>query len=250
MTATDKEREAMGSRVIDRFGGACGLLSVVLIILGNDVLGVNPGARTLSASRAEIALYVAAHPLTTANWVGLYLQVIAVLLLVVFLGRLWGVLRQGEGDSGWLSTVAFGGGLLYVAVQLAALPAAIAAFYRADEGFDPQLVAALIDMNNAAWVVGWPIWALVLAATAAVVLRTRVRPLGLGWAAGGIALLLLGALARANAGLAVIPWVLTLGWIVVASIVLTVRAGRPTSGDTSAGPLRAVLERGTRSSQF
>jgi hypothetical protein len=237
----------MGNRMIDRFGGACGLLSVVLIILGNDVLGVDPGARTLNASRAEIAQYVAAHPLTTANWVGLYLQVIAMLLLVVFLDRLWGVLRQGEGESGWRSTVAFGGGLLYVAVQLAALPAAIAAFYRADEGFDPQLVAALIDMNNAAWVVGWPIWALVLAATAAVVLPTRVLPRWLGWAAAAIALLLLGAVVRADAGPAVIPWVLTLGWVVVTSTVLMVRAGQPRPPAVRRSSHPAAVDAGQRS---
>ena len=217
----------MASCTIERFGGACGLLAVGLIIVGNDVLGVNPGARDLTASREEIAFYVAGHPLTTRNWTGLYLQVVAVLLLVVFLGRLRGVLRQAEGAAGWLSSVAFGGGLLYVAVQLATLPAAIAAFSRADEGFDPQLVAALIDVNNAAWVVAWPIWALVLAATAAVVLQTGALPRWLGWAAASIAPLLLVALAMADAGPAVIPWVLTLGWVVATSVVLTVRAGQP-----------------------
>jgi len=155
----------MASCAIERFGGACGLLAVGLIIVGNDVLGVNPGARKLTASREEIAFYVSGHPLTSTNWAGLYLQIVAVLLLVVFLGRLCGVLRQAEGEAGWLSSVVFGGGLLYVAVQLAALPAAIAAFSRAKEGFDPQLVAALIDVNSVAWVAAWPIWALVLAAT-------------------------------------------------------------------------------------
>jgi hypothetical protein len=215
----------MACRIIDRLGGACGLLAVALIVLGNDVLGVNPGARDLTASRAEIAQYVDAHPLTAGHWAGFYLQVVAVLLLMVFFGRLWGVLRRAEGASGWLSTVAFGGGALYVALQLAALPAAVAAFSRADEGFDPQLVAALIDISNVAWALGWALWALVLGATAVVVLQTGVLPRWLGWTAAGIAPALLVGLARATAGPAVIPWVLTLGWLVVVSLVLMIRAG-------------------------
>ena len=214
----------MNYRIWTRIAAAGGIFFVALTLLGNDVLGSGGEAPGLTASGAQIGAYVRAHPPTALTWAALYIELLGILAFVFFLGSLWSVLRRAEGEHGPFSAIAFGAGLVSVGVKIASLPAAIAAFYRAQEGMDFQLAAALLDMNGVSFVLTWAIDAALLAATAVVVLRTGALPRWLGWSAAVLSPALLVGVAFATS-FGFVPYVLTMVWIVATSIVLIRRAG-------------------------
>ncbi len=219
-----------------RLGAACGILYIVLSILGHEVLGGGGEAPIAGAPRAQITSYFANNPPTAQTWMGVYIELVGLVLFVFFLGSLYGVLRRAEGEGGWLSAVAFGGGLLSVAVKLASAPAVIAAYYRASEGLDPQLAAALVDMNNASFVVTWATNAVLLAATAIVVIGTGALPRWVGWMAAVLSAGLLVGAAVPTSGGAFLPMLLFMIWILATSVVLIRRAGGPSRSQVAAAP--------------
>ncbi len=216
----------MSDRMWTRIAAAGGIFYVVLTLLGNDVLGSSGDAPGITATGAQIGAYVRTHPPTALSWAALYIELLGILAFVFFLGSLWSVLRRA-GEHGPFSAIAFGAGLVSVGVKIASLPAAIAAFYRAQEGMDPQLAAALLDMNGVSFVLTWAIDAVLLAATAVVILRTGALPRWLGWTAAVLSpALLIGVVFATSFGF--VPYVLyTTLWIVATSIVLIRRAGEP-----------------------
>src|SRR5215203_211654 len=216
----------MSERIWTRIAAAGGIFFVVLTVLGNDVLGSGGEVPGMTATGAQIGAYLRTHPPTAQTWAALYIELLGILAFVFFLGSLWGVLRRAEGEHGPFSAIAFGAGLVSVGVKIASFPAVIAAFYRGQEGLDSQLVAALLDMNGASFVLTWTIDAVLLAATAVVVLRTGALPRWLGWSAAVLSPALLVGVAFATS-FGFVPHVLTTLWIVATSIVLIRRAGDP-----------------------
>jgi hypothetical protein len=216
----------MFDRIWTRIAAAGGIFFVVLTLLGNDVLGSGGEAPGMTASAAQIGAYVRAHPPTVLSWAALYIELVGILAFVFFLGSLWGVLRRAEGERSPFSAIAFGAGLVLVSVKIASFPAAIAAFHRGQEGMDPQLAAALFDMNEVSFVLTWAIVAVLLAATAVVVLRSGALPRWLGWSAAVLSPALLVGVAFATS-FGFVPYVLSMVWIVATSIVLIRRAGGP-----------------------
>jgi hypothetical protein len=216
----------MSNRIWTRIAAAGGISYVVLTALGNDVLGSGGEGPDMTATRSQIGAYVSTHPPTALSWAALYIELLGILAFVFFLGCLWSVLRRAEGEHGPFSAIAFGAGLVSVGVKIASFPAAIAAFYRGQEGMDSHLAAALLDMNEVSFVLTWAIDAALLAATAVVVLRTGVLPRWLGWSAAALSPALLVGVAFATS-FGFIPYVLTTLWIVATSIVLIHRAGDP-----------------------
>jgi hypothetical protein len=212
----------MSTRLMEKLGAGSGIAYVGLIVVAGQ-LGPASGIPALSASPQTIGAYITHHEPTTGQWAAVYLEVLALLALVVFVGYIWRILRDAEGDGGWLAGVALAGGLLSATIKLASLPAAFAALYRADDGISAQVATALIDTNDAAFALTWATMALMLAATAAVALRTGVLPRWLGRSALGIAVGLLASLpffASADPP----TFLLALIWIIAASVVLVRRA--------------------------
>jgi hypothetical protein len=216
----------MSNRLMARLGASSGIAYVGLIVIAGQV-GPAAGIPATSASPRTIGTYVAHHPPSTAQWAGVYLELLALLAFVVFVGYLWRILRDAERGTGWLAGVALSGGLLSAAIKLTSLPAALAALYRADDGISTQVATALIDMNNIAFALTWATTALMLAATAGVVLGTGVLPRRLGWSAIAIAVGLLASLPFA-ASAEPPTFLLALIWIVAASVVLLRRVDTPT----------------------
>jgi hypothetical protein len=159
------------------------------------------------------------------------LELIAMLLFIPFLGYLYGVLRRAEGEGGWLSATAFGAGLVDLTIKLGS----IAPSFAAQEGLSPQLHDALHKMNSVAFMVTMLPIGVMLAATAIVVLKTRVLPVWLGLLAAitAPACWVNGMFLDAEFGPAFLLFLL---WVAVASVVMTLRAGRPEAGATSSTP--------------
>ncbi len=150
------------------------------------------------------------------------LELIGLLCFIPFLGYLSSVLRQAEGEGGWLAPTAFGAGLVNLTIKLGSIAPAFAS---RPEGLQPQLHDALIKMNNVAFMVTMLPIGVMMAATAIVILKTRVLPLWLGVLAvlTAAACLVNGTFLDAEFGPAFLLFLL---WVIIASIVLTLRAGR------------------------
>lgn len=147
-------------------------------------------------------------------------ELFGLIAFVPFLGYLFAVLRRAEGGDGWLSATAFGAGLIALAVKLASFAPFIAA-----RGAGTQIEGALIAMNNASFMLTLAPLGVMLAAASALIIKTRCLPVWLGWAGAliAVALLVNSAFLDAEFGPA---FVLFLLWTVVASAVMTRRAGK------------------------
>ncbi len=188
----------MQGRIWPRLGAFSGVLFVVLLM-----------GSTSTGSGTQIIIV---------------LELIAILLFLPFLGYLYSVLRQAEGDGAWLSPTALGAGLVDLTIKLGSIAPGFAA---RTEGLDPQLHQALEKMNSVAFIVTMLPLGVMLAAIATVVLKTRVLPLWLGLLAAitAPACLINGMFLDAEFGPAFLLFLL---WVMLASIVLTLRAGRAT----------------------
>lgn len=214
----------MNSTWLKRLGAASGAFYVILSFLKNGG-GNSPN---FHASLQEIIAWAKGVQLTPSFWIGPYVGLLASMFFLVFVAYLSSILRQAEGEAGWLSAVVFGSGLVTIVVKLAAFPVAAAAVARAADGFNPQTLAILWDMDNIAFYITLVTQALLLATAATVILRVKALPGWLGWSAVAFALILLGALPLAffnSVPLQLLPII----WVLVTSIILIIRAGKPVS---------------------
>jgi hypothetical protein len=214
----------MAHRPLPRLAALSGMLYVVLVFVGQGI-GGGGNAPDLTKSRAAHLAWIAKQHPTTHGYVGAFLELVGILTLVVFAASLWAVLRERD-ESGVASATALGAGIASAAVKLASLPAAFAVYWRAQDGWSPQLATALFDMNDAAFVLTWAIDALMLAAAATVVFRTGVLPRWVGWL-GAVAAALAVASVPVATKVPPLGMLLTFAWILATSAVLTRRALRP-----------------------
>jgi Domain of unknown function (DUF4386) len=215
----------MTQRPVPLVAALSGLASVVLLFAGQGLSG-GGSSPDLTKSRAAHASWIAQQHPTTAGYAGDILELVGILLLIVFAATLWSVLRAGD-EGGIFAGTAFGAGIASAAVKLASVPAAFAVYWRADQGWDPQVVTALFDMNDAAFVLTWGIDAVMLGAAACVILRSGVLPRWLGWlaaVAGTISLVTMPVAMKVPP----LGILLTFVWLVGTSIVLTRRSLRGT----------------------
>jgi hypothetical protein len=129
-----------------------------------------------------------------------------------FLGSLRSKLRVGEGDSGRLSAIAFGGGIV---LATGALANAAFQFAAAESAGDvPPQVTQTLSVLYSDFFFPFPIGIGVLTlATALVILRKRIFPVWLGWVG-----LLLGIIAFTPVGFfAFFAW---LAWIVILGVLM------------------------------
>jgi hypothetical protein len=224
----------MSDMLLRRLGAASGIFYVVLSIIGNDVLGGGGGAPAGFPSPKKVAAYYSNLPAPgVLDWAALFLLGLAVLCFMVFIVYLCSVLRRSEGEGSWLSTVALSGGLLTTVMLLGAFPPKFAALLiRMNEDLTPQVAATLFLLNDGAHVLTYLTSASLLAPTAIVVIRTRVLPRWLGWAAVVIAVGLPASLALWAYGFMAAPvlfLLLNLIWIIAVSVILIRRVGESSS---------------------
>jgi len=212
---------------------ASGILYVALGLVRGGGGGVGFGD-----SRATIATWVSGTlgP-RGVGWTGAYLEILALLSFVVFVAVLAAAVRRREAAEPWLSNVALGAGLITVTVKLASLPAAFALAYRAHEGFDPQLAAALIDTNSFSFVLTWPLMALMIAAVSIASLRFKALPVWLGWAGAGATAALLAAVPLAFGQGPFVAFAASTLWVLMASVTMIVR---PAPDAQAEGGLRSA----------
>lgn len=214
----------MSNRPVPLAAAVSGLASIVLLFAGQAIGG--GGSPDLTASRAKIADWLAKQHTGAAAYVGGTLELLAILAMVLFAATLWSVLRGDDGDDGIAPATAFGAGLISATIKIASFPAAFAAVWRNRQGINPQLAAALVDMNNVSFVLTWSLDAVMLAAAAVVIFRRGVLPRWLGWLGAATALVLILSAPAAD-HVPPLGILLTFVWIAGTSVVLTRRVLRP-----------------------
>jgi len=206
----EERRTIMERRILPRLGAVCGILYVVLILVGNSVY--ESGNET----------------------VGLPMELIGMLLFIPFLGYLYSLMRRAEGEDGWLSATAFGAGLVEFTIKLVSV---IPAFAARTEGLSPQVHQALESMGNFAYIITMLPVGVMMAAVAIVILKTRVLPLWLGLLAAitAPACLVNGMFFDADFGPAFLLFLL---WIALSSVVLTLRGRASVASTVTPEPAR------------
>jgi hypothetical protein len=177
--------------------------------------------RTRTRPRKDIADYLADSENHTRNIVGAYIWAVGGLAFLCFLTRLRSVLRGAEGGTGALSNLAFGAGVVYVAVwMVSAMTFASVAYaveLRDAPVSDPDLVRVLPQMAWMILLLGGGFAGLLLVLSASVViLQTPVLPRWLAWLGIVMAILLLFDVIYVN----IVPFLV---WVLAASIVQLMR---------------------------
>ena len=229
----------MSERLWQQLGAASGIVSVIFLTVRDFI-----PSREYGTAAEEIARTCAT--MTTPQTMDVVISLMGTLGFLGFLfffGSLWSALRRAEGDDGWLSAAAFGGGLVSLAILFSGGAASVAAHSNACVGIDPQLWQVLHDFGGAAFLSSFFPLAVLLAASAVVAIRFGALPRWLGWMSAFVAVtLLIGGIAgidyaREDAGL---PYLLFELWTVITSIVLIRRAGKPLPTVSTAPTSRAI----------
>jgi hypothetical protein len=147
------------SKRIEAAGAACGIVFP---------LGVFLLAGTFAARGAALGLFV---------------------VFIPFLAYLCSVLRQAEGEHGWLTPTAFAAGIAAITIKLGSIAPELA-IHRYGIADGTALHNGLQGMADAATDVCLYGFGAMLAAVCAVALRTRILPRWLGYGAGLVAVAL------------------------------------------------------------
>jgi hypothetical protein len=221
----------MSDSQADRAGSATGIVFVLLTAIGLFV--VAPKAPAFNSSPAGIQQYYVLH--RHDFQVGLFMASFALFFFVWFLGSLVSLLRGAEGRKGRLTAIVFGSGVVLVGDVIVTYAVFAAAAFRPVQT-SPELIRTLNDLGFLLAVPGALVGTAFFAAIARLSLKTRALPVWLGWlavlAAVGSGLALggffkdSGAFSAGDGALGIyVPFMSFLLWILLASIVLTARAG-------------------------
>jgi hypothetical protein len=203
-----------------RIGAASGLAFVGLAFVGN---GLATSGSTVDGSSSGTAILADLRDHDTiAAHAGIAMECLGFLALLAFVAYLGGLLRRAEGGDGWLASAAAGAGLLTLAVKVSSAAPMVVALARLDV-LDPLTARTLVDLNGAAFVISWATMAAFvgfasLSALVSGALSRRLAGIGVALAAAGILLVPAG-----EAGPGVLPFLLSMLWIAVVSVVLVRR---------------------------
>lgn len=215
----------------ERWAAATGVLALALIAIEFIIVPTWPKA---DAPPTTIVDFFVEH--RTAVLLGEYVGGIGgVVLLLWFLGSLRTFLMRAEGTPGRLSSVAFGSGLVAVAIGSSGAAINVVLASQVAEQGDEAVVSAFYTLANTAFAVFFlPIGAMI-GATSIVALRTKALPVWYGVTGGVVAI---GEIALAGTSTSISgPFSVTGAlssaalllfgiWLATTSILLIQRVGR------------------------
>ena len=210
----------MFSSRLSRFialSGASGWLTLVVL---NDVIGSGP---KYDASPGDWAAYVADHR-GAADYAGVYGELAALALAMVFVGILCSLLRRAEGERGVLALIALTAGIVGSATKMASGAPILAALSLSDKGLDGETIRVLFNMNGAAFTLAFIPNGVMMLALGAGILSYRHMPPWLGWfgIVAGVGLIA-GAPFVQDDGPGFLGMLLFIAWNIAASVTLFVK---------------------------
>jgi hypothetical protein len=207
-----------------RIAAATGAIYAILTMVGSGLATGNGDPQDGPTILAHLK-----QGRTLTESVGVTMEVLGFAVFVAFLGYLYRVLRRAEGPEGWGAAVALGAGLVTVAVKLATAASGTASLLHADQ-LTPDLARTLNDIGGGGFVVSGYVYGIFVTAAAASAFASRALPRWLSISGLVIGVL---TLAAGTAGIldpvgyVPVPFLLGLAWVLVTSVVLTVRAQMP-----------------------
>lgn len=199
-----------------RLAGALGLAHVVVVIAGFATQA--PVGATLTSTREELADYYVEGS-AGRIFAGGYVEVLGYLLFLPFVVALVHYLRSREPGGGVAASTASLAGVAFIAMILApAMSAGAAALWVGQHGGSIDTVVALNALRSLSYAVSLLVFALFLAAVAVSALAGRSLPRGLSVSALVLAATLVVGAAGFAEGWADLPGLLTLVWVLAASI--------------------------------
>jgi hypothetical protein len=199
--------------VLDRAGGAAGIVGVALALVFLAL--VDSGADAVDSSPVAAAALVDNRD---SARLGAYLGLLASFLLIIFVSRLYGALRDVAGSRSWFPGVALVGGAVLVGVLLIEVGFTFAASELRSYGQDAPVARLFIlwSWNSANLFV--PGFAALVTGSTLVGFSAKAFPPWFRWLSAALLLLMLLMAAAGVPGLATAPGLL---WVGLASILLT-----------------------------
>ena len=199
-------------------GPLTGIVFVVLLVLSVGISGsvrddIDDSITSTSSAEAANVLADRRDQVRIGSTIGLF----GLLFFFGFLAYFRSRLQQAEGEGGWLTSMAYGGGLVSAAVMLVFISLDLATTAVSDYGPDTQVAKTLIALQwRYLWVLAPPMIAFTLGASL-VIVRYAALPRWIGWIGFPVAVTLF------------IPWIgfpVAVAWVLVVSIALLIQAGR------------------------
>ncbi len=220
----------MAYTTVARLGGIGGILFVVLFFRSYLT---PPDTPVPTSGPQDVVAYFSDRQDGILLFNGVLL-IFAAFFFLWFLGALHGVLRSVEGGGGGISSVALGGGLVFITLVLAGAaveivhPATLARF----ENFQADAQLGFLSLALSGWMYRFALagMSVFIAAASVVVLATGVMPRWLALVGFVAALLALLRFLIPLGGIVGLVWVL-----VVSVLMLVGRAGRTRVGPTRPG---------------
>ena len=203
---------------------AGGLIFVVLQLISQGLMQIGGAEPAFTASSAEIVAFFESRNLALAE-LGGYLSGLSGMAFLWFLGALWNVLKNHEGESPWMSMTAAMSGVMMWATGTSEGGWGLAMF-RLDEGLSEELLMILFDEGNLGFANMWLPLASMLFATNIIALHKGALPRWIGWFGIMIGFsLLVARFFWAAGGWVFMPYVMFWVWTIAVSVTLMLRAG-------------------------
>jgi hypothetical protein len=212
----------MTHRWLARLAASSGLLFAALLLLPNP-RGSDPNSPDLSSSGQSIVRYAAGHPPGPV-----WLELTALVLLLVFAVVLYGRLRSAGPAAGTVAAAVLIGAVLDIGLKIGSFPALMVLYSRGGET-DPATAYALSASNSYAFMFSLVGQAFMVAAVGVGGLLYGGIPRWLAASGGvvGVALFVNAAINLSTGNEFFVSELLFLLWVVVASITLMIRVGAP-----------------------
>jgi len=212
-----------------RWAALGGVVYVVLFVVG--VIVTFSGEPDTSGPPGKIIAYYSDSGHRDRVNIGWIVAGLGIFFFLWFLSALRQVVRRLEADDGFLTGLTTIGGVVYATLTLAGLAVETGLRTMSDDTYHHQVFPALIHAaDDVSWVLhasgGVGIGTMIIAASLAA-LRAGAVPTAAGWVGVAAGILGLGLIAF-------FPWFAVGIWVLVASIGMFVRGGRPATASPAA----------------
>ncbi len=197
-----------------------GALWMVLIVVGNDVLGDSGSAPAADDPPSVYAEYYA-NEVDTLSWVSVAIDFAGFGFGLVFVGFIGSRLRDA-GSFGSIATVA---GAVALAIKVASGAPELTAMYRADEGLNPEIVKTLVDLNGFAFLITFLPLGVFAIASSLGALSARVAPTWTCWLGVVSGIALFAGMPFVIDGPGFLGMLAFIVWTIAFSVAMAVRPG-------------------------
>lgn len=200
-----------------RAAGICGILWIVLLVVGSDVVGQSGDQPGMNDAPQVYADWVAGHSGVRA-WAALWIVAAGFGFGLLFVA----LVAHAVSASGVAARIVLAAGTMAITIKLGSESTIIPLLFRGDENLDPNIVRTLSDMVGSAFALTFLPLGIFTLATAAGGLRTGFLRPWVAWAGGVAGVALLVGMPMAIDGPGFLGMLAFLLWVVVAGVSLLV----------------------------